>query len=692
MEVKYTFALTNNNFDVSFDYTRIVQMLQEIPKEIGFKLMRNETYIVKSQVRKENFQNFLDYWQHSKKLEFNSDNMFEYFLLSQEFGIKIDFFSEKSNENIFHMSILKYILKNNQNNILFDKSEQEKYIALHLDCFLQNNEDQLLSLPITTLFNIFFNKDRILNVQQKAFDFINEHKNQNPDLLLLLPSLSSQQLNKDKFIDSMANIEQNYGFCPQISSSFFDSYNVQIEKLTEENQEYKKAFNNLIFHFLKEDKNIECVKSILNEKCFDINTKITYEEKEKQIETTVLYMAIDIEDIDLIKFLIEKPELDSNVKTIMIQKGEERETYELFMGEEKEKDEIEIEENENEEKDILIYENIVREEETPLCLAVNKNNIEIITLLLSRPELDVNGKSVEEICQFLPTSIIPSPSLLKLAKTFIESPESLFQSKEKLKKTFEFVEKYETNALHKSIYNNSIEIARILLSHQCIDVNYKRIKSAFIKSEIGLFAYFENEEFTPLYSAIDYGDRNEFVKLLLSHPEININIKYKREMNGKWSLLAVVFQCVQYFESILELKIPLNKFIWNRVGLEEKSALYRAVENKKIEIINSLLGRPELDINCKSLSKEYENYTLTEAETSEFLLKYPMAEDQLGKTDEETQETSLHLAVKKENVEIINLLVSNANIDFEVTDKQGKRPIDITNNDTIKPLLIKHHQ
>ena len=53
---------------------------------------------------------------------------------------------------------------------------------------------------------------------------------------------------------------------------------------------------------------------------------------------------------------------------------------------------------------------------------------------------------------------------------------------------------------------------------------------------------------------------------------------------------------------------------------------------------------------------------------------------------------ALHFAVKKGNIEIINLLVSNANIDFEVTDKQGKRPIDITNNDTIKPLLIKHHQ
>ncbi|KAK8888254.1 hypothetical protein M9Y10_039319 [Tritrichomonas musculus] len=686
MEIKYTFALINNNFNVSFDYARIVQILQEIPKEIGIKLIKNETYIVKSQVSPEIFQNFLDYWQHSKKIEFNSDNMFEYFLLSQEFGIKIDSFSEKSNENIFHISILKYILKNNQNNILFDKSEQEKYIALHLDSFLQNYEDQLLSIPITSLFNIFFHKERILNVQQKAFDFINEHKNQNPDLLLLLPSLSSEQLNKEKFIDSMANIDKNYGFCPQISSSFFDSYNVKIEQLTDENQEYKKAFNRLIYHFLKEDKNIECVKSILNEKCFDVNSKITYKEEEAQIETTVLCMAIEIEDIDLVKFLVEKPELDSNITTIIIEKEEEEEVFELFRG--KEKDEIK---EENKEKEILIYENITRKETTPLCMAVNKQNIEIIKLLLSRPELDVNGKSVKEYRNFIPISIKPSPSLLKLAESFIESPESLFQSKERLKKTLEVVEKDETNALHMSIDN--IEIAKLLLSHQFIDVNYKKIERFFVKSEINLFVGFENKEFTPLYSAIDkYYDRNEFIKLLLSHPKIDINIKYKGEFNQKWSLLAYFYFAIESFESILELKIPLNKSMRNYGMMEEKSPLHLAVKWGKIEIINSLLERPELDINCKSFSKAYNNFTLTEAEISEFLLKYPDADEMKIVGEEEIQETSLHIAVKKENVKIINLLVCNANIDFEVTDKQGKKPIDITDNDTIKSLLIKHHQ
>ena len=57
---------------------------------------------------------------------------------------------------------------------------------------------------------------------------------------------------------------------------------------------------------------------------------------------------------------------------------------------------------------------------------------------------------------------------------------------------------------------------------------------------------------------------------------------------------------VQSFESILELKIPLNKYMINKRELEEKSVLNLAVGRKKIKIINSLLERPELDINCKS--------------------------------------------------------------------------------------------
>lgn len=110
------------------------------------------------------------------------------------------------------------------------------------------------------------------------------------------------------------------------------------------------------------------------------------------------------------------------------------------------------------------------------------------------------------------------------------------------------------------------------------------------------------------------------------------------------------------------------------------------LKKNKIEIIKSILERPELDINCKSFGKEYINSTITEAEISEVLLKHP------ENVDEETEETTLHVAVIKENTEIINLLVSNAYIDFEVTDKKGKRPIDITNNDTIKSLLTKNHQ
>lgn len=47
----------------------------KIPKEIGFKLYKDQAYTVQSQVQPEVFQNFLEYWQNSKEPNINSENI-----------------------------------------------------------------------------------------------------------------------------------------------------------------------------------------------------------------------------------------------------------------------------------------------------------------------------------------------------------------------------------------------------------------------------------------------------------------------------------------------------------------------------------------------------------------------------------------------------------------------------------------
>ena len=165
MELKHTLVFDGKLFQISVPYARDMLILQKLPQEIGIQLLNNKNYTVKSSVRLEIFQGFLDYWSKSKELEINSDNLVEYYLLNEEFGFMIENFNEKYNENDFHLSFLcnskncsNDTKNSNQHNIFFDKSSHEQYIAMHLDSFIDKYEEQILKIPISSLYNIFFHR------------------------------------------------------------------------------------------------------------------------------------------------------------------------------------------------------------------------------------------------------------------------------------------------------------------------------------------------------------------------------------------------------------------------------------------------------------------------------------------------------------------------------------------------------
>ena len=108
MELKHTFILKEEKHEISVNYARAMTILPKIPEEIGIKLIKNVFYVVESQVSPEVFKNFLKYWVTSKDPEVNSENIYEYYLLSQEFCISINNVSEESDD--FHISVLNYAL------------------------------------------------------------------------------------------------------------------------------------------------------------------------------------------------------------------------------------------------------------------------------------------------------------------------------------------------------------------------------------------------------------------------------------------------------------------------------------------------------------------------------------------------------------------------------------------------------
>lgn len=141
MEIKHKLIFMDKKYEISIEFKHGIEALNKIPKEIGYKLFKNEPYKVQSNVQPEVFQSFLKYWQNSEEPNITDDNIYEYYLLSKEFCLMSEYFSEETNENKLHIASLKYLTNinpNEQNAI--DKAKEERYIAMNLDSYIEKKQ------------------------------------------------------------------------------------------------------------------------------------------------------------------------------------------------------------------------------------------------------------------------------------------------------------------------------------------------------------------------------------------------------------------------------------------------------------------------------------------------------------------------------------------------------------------------
>lgn len=137
-------------------------------------------------------------------------------------------------------------------------------------------------------------------------------------------------------------------------------------------------------------------------------------------------------------------------------------------------------------------------------MAVKKENIEIVKLLLSNPKIDLNIKSIVKKWYFAHSE----------CRSFGD----------------ESTKEEENTALYISIKKENIDILKLLLSHQNLNINEKSIhKKSSIYTEKSIWKYFNGseEEITPLSSSIQNNNDDKIIKLLLSHNKIDVKIKLK---------------------------------------------------------------------------------------------------------------------------------------------------------------------
>ena len=206
-------------------------------------------------------------------------------------------------------------------------------------------------------------------------------------------------------------------------------------------------------------------------------------------------------------------------------------------------------------------------------------------------------------------------------------------------------------ALHLAISKINIEIVKVLLQNKNIDVNiplisYDRsIETDYLCSDKDVIEYN-----TPVLILALSKKNLEIVKLLLDNKKLDINICMKKNYN--WEGRSSSTSSSSYEEVMPALYYVINQYLDN-----------------SLRFVKLLLENDKIDVNApykkKSVSSGEKNPKLK--------IGFP-----------------LHLAVSINNIEILKLLLQNKNINVNVIDDSGKKPIDYADKKEKKQLLMNY--
>ena len=241
-----------------------------------------------------------------------------------------------------------------------------------------------------------------------------------------------------------------------------------------------------------------------------------------------------------------------------------------------------------------------------LKYAVSANHEELLELLLSNPNIDVNtGDSNGETALM----IACKKGFEKIAKRLLEVPDICVNGRSKDGNWF---------ALKYAVSKDNLKILNLLLSHHKIDVNNRD-------------AY----NFTALMLSC-YEGHSEITKRLIDVPHVNVNCKSL--FGNTAAMLAVIknqVQCLKVLtkcdqvdwnihndyelsasmitvwgrrEESLSILTTVQSINWNDKNSDGDSPFILALKHQKSAIAQILLSIPNLNIDVRKLDNVYERY------------------------------------------------------------------------------------
>ena len=266
--------------------------------------------------------------------------------------------------------------------------------------------------------------------------------------------------------------------CVIFENSAYDLIDsIDISKIDYKKSRKDLSLENKLLDFLKKlikDGNVKRIKILLNSYPKILNTK-------DYSGYTLLSVACEYGELEIVKLLLEQPNIDVNTKNdkgwTPLHIAYRIDILKLLL----------------EHPDIDVN-NIRDKNENPLSRACKQNHIELVKLLLARPEIDVN---IQDYYSKTPLYIVCENNNIEIVKLLLAKPEIDVNVKNKDGKT----------SLLIVCIHHKIEIVKLLLAKPDIDVNVK-----------------DNNGWTPLFIACRY-NKIEIVKLLLAKPDIDVNVK-----------------------------------------------------------------------------------------------------------------------------------------------------------------------
>lgn len=232
----------------------------ETSEDIFLAITQDKLYEIKANVQEQTLTSFLKYWQNEnsdeKILDIDEDYFWEYYLLSIEFCIKPDKLSFPEYDDILKKNLINSFSKN-QN--IFFKHYFETLISQDLNEYINNYPDELFSIPITSLYNIFYNRTPDL-YYNKAYKLIIEKSSSNKDLFILLELINTEKLKEEIQIEAFEKCSEHFGFLTPVTLQIVEALNnIKDELIIPPNDEINQKIEELKIEHEKrmEDLNLD---------------------------------------------------------------------------------------------------------------------------------------------------------------------------------------------------------------------------------------------------------------------------------------------------------------------------------------------------------------------------------------------------------------------------------------------------